>query len=39
MAGGLTPDNIFSIIEQTQPFAVDVLTGVEAKPDQKARRK
>ncbi len=35
LAGGLTPDNILSIIEQAQPFAVDVLTGVETKPDQK----
>ena len=35
LAGGLSPDNILPIIEQVHPYAVDVLTGVEAKPDQK----
>lgn len=35
LAGGLTPDNILPVIEQVHPYAVDVLTGVEAKPDQK----
>lgn len=35
LAGGLNPDNILPIIDQVHPFAVDVLTGVEAKPGQK----
>jgi phosphoribosylanthranilate isomerase len=35
LAGGLNPDNILPIIDQIHPFAVDVLTGVEAKPGQK----
>lgn len=32
LAGGLTPDNIRSAIEQTHPFAVDVASGVESAP-------
>ncbi len=35
LAGGLNPANIHSLIQEAQPFAVDVLTGVEVKPGQK----
>ncbi len=32
LAGGLTPDNVDQAIAITHPFAVDVASGVEAKP-------
>jgi phosphoribosylanthranilate isomerase len=32
LAGGLTPDNVGSLIKKHRPYAVDVLTGVEVKP-------
>ena len=36
LAGGLTPDNVGSLIKKHRPYAVDVLTGVEVKPGLKA---
>ncbi len=35
LAGGLNPDNVLQIIHQTNPYAVDVLTGVEERSDRK----
>lgn len=35
LAGGLNPENISTIIRQTHPYAVDVLTGVEEAPGHK----
>ncbi|MBB6444952.1 phosphoribosylanthranilate isomerase [Bacillus benzoevorans] len=39
LAGGLNPANIAPLVQQVNPFAVDVLTGVEVKPGQKAPEK
>ena len=42
LAGGLTPENVVSAIEQVGPWGVDVATGVEAdrgEPGQKDARK
>jgi phosphoribosylanthranilate isomerase len=35
LAGGLRPDNVAEAIAITQPFAVDVASGVEAEPGRK----
>ena len=35
LAGGLTPENVGEAIETVHPYAVDVVTGVEAGPGRK----
>ena len=37
LAGGLTPENVGQAIRAAQPYAVDVCSGVEAKPGKKDR--
>jgi phosphoribosylanthranilate isomerase len=32
LAGGITPDNVAEAIEKTQPYAIDVASGVESSP-------
>lgn len=35
LAGGLNPENVQSFVHDVNPFAVDVLTGVEVRPGEK----
>ena len=35
LAGGLTPENVGAAIRAAKPYAIDVCSGVEAKPGKK----
>ena len=39
LAGGLTPENVADAIERVKPYAVDVVSGVEAEPGHKDHAK
>ena len=39
LAGGLTAENVAGAIDRVRPFAVDVVSGVEAEPGRKDRAK
>ena len=39
LAGGLTAENVAGAIERVRPYAVDVVTGVEAEPGRKDHAK
>ena len=35
LAGGLNPGNVGQVVQVARPYAVDVLSGVEAEPGRK----
>jgi phosphoribosylanthranilate isomerase len=39
LAGGLNPANALKVLEESHPYAIDVLTGVEERPGRKDPRK
>ena len=39
LAGGLNPENVGSAVAQIRPYAVDVSSGVEARPGEKEHQK
>jgi phosphoribosylanthranilate isomerase len=39
LAGGLTPENVREAVQMGKPYAIDVCSGVEAKPGKKDSRK
>ncbi|MFH1782638.1 MAG: phosphoribosylanthranilate isomerase [Candidatus Omnitrophota bacterium] len=35
ISGGLTPENVYDVIKETRPYAVDVSSGIESSPGKK----